>query len=311
MSESAAAPAASSAAPASTENVAQEASENQAESSEQGNISPAEIKAEKKVQDLKKKYNLKVDGREEEMELDLANDEEVKKYLQKAKGFDKRAKEHATLQSQVDQLIQQLKDAPESVLERLGLDVDDFAQKRLTKKIEQMAKSPEQIQREKDLAELDQLRKDKDQMMKDKESAEQETMLQKSISEIENGIISAMEDSKTLLPKRNKKVIGWIGQALKIAMEKGHSEVTVKDVIPVVERRYKQELQELFDVLPEDALEMMIGNNNLERLRKKRVAKVAPPTSRQVARDTGASSGKKDSNEAKAKPMSYTDFFKR
>jgi hypothetical protein len=269
----------------------------------------------KQANELKKKYQLKVDGKDEELELDLANEDEVKKHLQKSKSFDKRSKEFAGFKSQVEQFIQKLKSAPDSVLADMGIDVDDFAEKRIQRKIEEMSKSPEQLEREKMQAELEQLRREKEEAAKAREEAEQESMLQQSVAEIQNGIMAAMEETNTILPKRNTKVIGWIGQAMKMAMERGHNEVTVKDVIPIVEKRYKQELKELFDVLPEDAIEALVGNNNLDRLRKKRIAKAPPMTARNVTSDTGSSSrsqaASSQENTKDQKKMSYTDFFKR
>jgi hypothetical protein len=69
----------------------------------------------------------------------------------------------------------------------------------------------------------------------------------------------------------------------------------------------------LFDILPEEAIEMLVGNNNLDRLRKKRIAKAPPMTARQAAVDTGDSAmSKQRSDESKdSKKMSYSDFFKR
>lgn len=261
----------------------------------------------------KKKYQLKIDGKDEELELDFSNDDEVKKYLQKAKGFDKRSQEFAGYKTQVQQFLKKLQDDPSSLFSEIGMDPDEWAEKRLQQKLEQMAKSPEQLEREKMQQELEQLRREKEESAKAKEEAEQESILQKTASEIQNGIMKALDNTKSILPKDNPGVISEIAKAMKEAMKRGYNEVSVEDVIPLVEKRYKQQIQSLFNVLPEDSLEMMIGNQNLDRLRKRRVAKNMSnpaPTAKQVVKDTGASA--RPASEEKAEPkMSYSQFFKK
>lgn len=268
----------------------------------------------KQADSLKKKYNLKIDGKEEELELDLSNDDEVKKYLQKAKSFDKRSQEFAGFKTNVQKFIEKLKNDPDSGLAELGIDVDSFAEKRIQKRLEEMSKSPEELEKEKMRAELETLRREKEEAAKAKEEAEQMAILQKTALEIEQGIMKAMDNTKSILPKNNPMIIGEIAKAMKEAMRRGYNEVTVEDVVPLVEKRYKEQLKSLFDILPEDALEMMIGNNNLDRLRKRRVAKAAPQTARQAVQDTGKSSVRqKDSDESddKKNKIAYSDFFRR
>ena len=264
------------------------------------------------AKDMKKKLKLKVDGAEEDFEIDLANEDELKKHFQKSKSFDKRLKEFSGFKSNFEKFIEKLKTAPDSVLEELGIDVDKFSEERIQKKLEQMSKSPEQIEREKMQAELEQLRKEKEEAAKAKETAEQEALMNKSAMEIESSIIKAMDKASTILPKNNE-VIGQIAKAMKEAMARGYNEVTVDDVVPIVEKRYKEQLAKLFDALPEEAIELVVGKNNLDRLRKKRLAKMAPPTSKNVGRDTGASALEKsraaESKEDKPK-RTYKDFFK-
>lgn len=277
---------------------------------EDGIIDKQEAKA------LKRKFQLKIDGKDEDLELDLNNDDEVKKHLQKSKSFDKRSKEWAGFKTQVDQFISQLKSSPDSVLEQLGINVDDFAEKRIQRRLEEMSKSPEQLEREKMQQELESLRKEKEDNGKAREKAEQELLLKKTVSEIESGIMKALESTGSKLPKNNPEVLGEIAKAMKEAMKHGYNEVTVEDVIPMVEKRYMQRVKALFDILPEDMIESYMGQNNAERLRKKRLTKMVPPTARQAATDTGESSRASSMKEraeaaAKDKKMTFSEFFKK
>jgi hypothetical protein len=270
---------------------------------QKGQITKAEAK------ELKRVLKLKIDGQEEDFEMPQ-DDEELKKHFQKSKAFDKRLKEFSGYKSQVDQLIAQLQSDPESVLEKMGLNVDEFAEKRLAKAVENMKKSPEQLEREKMSKELEDLRKEKKQAEEEKQKAELERMKNQHAQEIETSISDALEGAKSILPKKNPQVYQRIAQTMLLAMKNGYPEVTAKDVIPVVEKQWKAELNDLFNVLPEETLETLVGKANLDRYRKKRVSaakpKVETKTATQIVKDTGA---KPVTSTPKAEPKKFSKVF--
>lgn len=274
---------------------------------ESGQISAAEAK------ELKKRLQLKIDGEVVEEELDFNDDEGLKRHLQKSKAFDKRVKEFTGFKSQVDQFFAQLQQDPEAVLEQLGFNVDDLATKRLQKKVEEMQKSPEQLEKEKMAKELEKLRKEKEELAKKQQEAEMESLRNKQAAEIENSISTALEKSKAKLPQKNPKVYAMIAQNMLMAIENGYDQVTVDDVIPVVERQWKEELRSYFDSSSEDIMEDIIGKQNLERLRKKRLARrpktqdQMAPISKQIV-DTGSS---KPKEEAPKQKVTMREFFKK
>lgn len=273
---------------------------------EAGDMTKAQAK------DMKKKLKLKIDGKEEDFEIDLGNEDELKKHFQKSKSFDKRLQEFSGLRSNVDKFMAQLRESPESVLEQLGIDVDGMSEKRIQKKIEELSKSPEQVEREKMQAELEGLRKEKEESAKARETSEQESIMNKTAMEIESSIIKAMDKTNSILPKNNPGIIGEIAMAMKEAMVRGYNDVTVEDVVPIVEKRFRQRLSAMFDVLPEESLEAVVGKNNLERLRKKRLAKIPPPTSKNSGKDTGSAILEKNRADEKATnpKKTYSNFFK-
>lgn len=261
------------------------------------------------AQQLKKKLLLKVDGQEFEEEIDFNDEESLKKHLQKSKAFDKRLKEFSGYKSQVDQLMEMLQNDPEALLEKMGYDVDGLAEKRLSRKIDEMKKSPEQVEREKMEKELQDLRKEKKKAEDERQKSDLERMKNEQAQAIENDITGALESSKSMLPKNNPLVMQRVAQTMLMAMRNGYPEVTAKDVIPLVEKQWKEELNEFFNVLPEDTLEMLVGKQNFDRLRKKRLAsrpKVEPQSAKKMVEDTGS---KKVSEEVKSKKK-FSDFFK-
>lgn len=261
----------------------------------------------KEAQELKKKLKLKVDGQEFEEELDFNDEDALVRHLQKSKAFDKRLKEFSGFKSQVDAAFELLQKDPEAFLEKIGMNVDEFAEKRLSKKIEEMKKSPEQIAKEKMEKELEELRSEKKRIEEERQRNEIENLRNQQAMEIENDITTALDDTKSLLPKKNPLVMQRIAQTMLLAMQNGYHSVTAKDVIPLVEKQWKQELNEFFSVIPEETMEMLIGKANLDKYRKKKVMNRPKPqtaTAKQIVTDGG------EKGEAKPKTkQSFRDFF--
>jgi hypothetical protein len=83
-------------------------------------------------------------------------------------------------------------------------------------------------------------------------------------------------------------------------------DISVEDVIPSVEKEIRDELQQFMKDLPEDVMEEYIGQQNLERLRKKRLsahktegAKDVKPTTKSVK------PAKKEDSKSRTKAKDY------
>lgn len=265
------------------------------EQSEAIDKAQAEGKITKKQADsMRKQLKIKVDGKEETVELDLGNDEELKRHLQKAKAFDKRAKEFSELKGSVENLMKRIMSGNDADAEQALMDLgmknpEEFAAKLLERKIKELEKSPEQIEREKMQKELEELRSEKKRIQEEKEKAEMEKMRDQHAAEIERDITKALEDSKSVLPKNNPRVMRRIAQTMLHAMEQGYSDVTVNDVVPIVEKEWREEIRSYFDSSAEELIEELVGKNNLEKLRMKRLSKrpQAPKATASSIKDTG------------------------
>lgn len=290
---------------AAEDEVAVEASPEQAidAAAQKGDITKAQAK------NLKKKLQLKVDGEEIEKEYDPNDEEAIKKEFQKALAFDKRTKEFSSYKSQVDQILQMLQNDPEALLEKMGYDVDGLAEKRLSRKVEELKKSPEQLEKDKMVKELEDLRKEKKAAEQAKEKAELEKMRDQQAQQIETDITDALNSVTSILPKGDPLVMNRIAQTMLFAMKNGFPEVTAKDVIPLVEKQWREELNAHFNRVPEDVLEQLVGKSNIDRYRKKKVAsrpKVQTATANQIAQDTG----KKAVDEKPSEKKRMKDFFR-
>lgn len=266
-----------------------------------------EAKIEEKKAALKKKYQLKLDGKEENLEVDLDDDESMKRYLQKAKMFDTRSEELSGLKKQVNAFVDALKGNTVQTLSQMGLNVDELMEAYINDKLSEAQKSPEQLAKEQMESELKQIKEEKEKLQKDKESAEMEQLKNHYAAEIEKDIDGALSSNKTILPKNNPLVIKRIAETMMLAIQNGYPDITAKDVIPMVEEQFKRDLKSMFDVFPEDVIENVVGKNNLDRYRKTKVkAKKAETSTPKQMPETEI---KQDINNKDKKKVSYKDFF--
>lgn len=277
--------------------------------------SAADIEAAQKAGDitkkeavaLKKKLKLKVDGLEQDFEVP-ESEEELKKYFQKALAFDKRTKEHSSYKSQVDQVLEMLQKDPEALLEKMGYNVDDMAEKRLSRKIDELQKSPEQIEADKMRRELDDYKKKEKELSERAEKAELEKMKNQQAASIENDISSALDTANSFLPKGDPEVYAMVANYMLLAIKKGYPQVTAKDVIPLVQKKYKENYAKLLRTAPDDLLEELVSKERLTAYRKTQVQSkknVAAPTKPQI-KDTGT---KKKVEEKPVERHSFKDVF--
>ena len=260
------------------------------------------------IQEYKKKLTLKVDGEEIEEELDFNDDERLKRALQKERAFDKRSQELSSLQKQVNQFVDQIKGDPFKMLEQMGIGVEDLVMDYAKKAVEKAEKSPEELRQEEMQQELENLRNEKDQLSKDKETAEMEKIKNQQAADMEKGIKSALSAKETFIPN-NSRGLRRIAEAMYFAATNGFPEVTAEDVIPLVEKRMMREYNEFFDESPEDTIERIVGKQNLDRVRKRRVKnrKTNTQTANQSIKNTN---NKIDSLEDSSKPKkTFKDLF--
>jgi hypothetical protein len=284
-------------------------------SAEEGTEESAEEAIEEEIKELKKKLKIKVDGQELEEELDWNNEDDLVAKVQKAKAFDKKAQEAAQYRKDMQNLLGALQENPAAVLQQLGLDVSDFAAKHLEAQIEELSKSPEQLAQEQMQKELEELRAEKERLSKERETAERQRLLNEEAAKIENEILDAFKDYDGLLSADDPTVLQDISRAMYLQMKKGNVNVSVKDVIPQVEKRYVERLQNRIGSLSKKDMalvEKLIGKDVFEEARKKRVSKkrkAKTETAKQIVKETGANSNNTNVEEPVEKG-SYKDFFK-
>ncbi|MEO0271685.1 MAG: hypothetical protein ABIM30_01175 [candidate division WOR-3 bacterium] len=294
-----------------------EATPKETASSEQEEAAALEAEMEKaglseaEKRSLRKKFQLKVNNKIKDIEVDLGNEEEVKKYLQKALAADEKFQESAQIRKAMENLILALKSDPLSVLTHpdLGINVKDLAEMVLAKEIEESQKSPEQ----KKIEELEKMLREKEEMAKrleeEKYAAELQKLEQQIYEDLNKQIIDALSNSN--LPK-SPRVIKRIGSVMRDAILQGYENVTVKDIIPYVEQQFYQEVMDVLESVGDDKLpsmlEKVVGKKNLDRYRKAIVGKIKA----KVPDKPNLVETKKDATESKSnvQPMTIRDLMK-
>jgi hypothetical protein len=271
-----------------------------------------EVKASAKEQKAaakaaKKKYTAKVNGRQQEVEIDLSNDEEVLRYIQKAMASDEKFQESAVLRKNVEMLVNELKTNPRGVLSHpeLGLDLKKFATDILNEEMEDMKKTPEQKELEKLKKELEVKTKKEQDAEERARQAEMQRLEEQAFKQFDDEITQALTSST--LPK-SPYVVKRIADTMIEAVNLGYTNVGVKDIMPIVESQIQKEIQSMFETMPEEVMEGLIGANNLSRLRKKRLAAMKKPVD--TANSVKATGQKSDGKNKEAdKPVKFKDIF--
>lgn len=272
-------------------------------------VKEAVVEAKKRIKQLKLKFN----GKESIEDLPFEIDDDPKaieymtKQLQMAKLGQSKAQEFSKLESDVSAFLKELKSNPRKALSNpaIGIDIKQFAAEILEEEIRQSQKSPAEIEREKLEEELKSLKEERENEKKSAQEKEYARLVEQEYERYDNQISSAL--SKSDLPK-SPYVINKITDYMIMALQKGQ-DVPVESVVELARNEILDDIKQMFDVMPAEMIEAILGKNNLTKVRKSKVAaaKVAPPQPiKSAVRDVASS--QKTNNEP-AQKQSFKDFF--
>ncbi len=254
------------------------------------------------------KFKLKIDG--EDVEL---TENEMKRYASMGKAAQKRMqeaaeirKQHESLQRDVETFIDILKKEPERVLKDLGIDPDVFAEQQINKKLEQAAKSPEQIEKERILKELEDAHKKLKEVEESKKKEEQQRYEAEYAKEIEKDLTSAFENSK--IPK-DPLFVRRVADLLFLGATQG-VELKASDVLPLAQKQAFSEFKGLVGVLSDEMLEEVLGNERISNLRKRYIKNIKPtPESLSSVKETATQA--LENTDKNVKKVKSSEFFKK
>jgi hypothetical protein len=264
--------------------------------------------SEKEVKSLIREYQLKVNGKMINKKIDLSDENSLKNELQLAAAARQSMQESANLKKLYESEVTRLRQDPFSVLAELGLDPDQLAEMRIQQRIEEMKKSPEQVEREKIQAELQAAREESRKLKEERDAEQFEKLKDQAAVQIETEIEQALDSHKTL-PK-SRHIVKRIADSMLWAINNGYDSVTAEDVMPLVEKEWRDEMSRLMDDSPEDVLEQLIGQRNIERLRAKRLNVLATSNAKTAnsVKPTAGSVQKQD--DKPREKIKQRDFFR-
>lgn len=264
--------------------------------------------SKQEVKNLIKEFQLKVNGKIVNKKIDLSDENALKNELQLSAAARQAMQEAANLKKLYESEVSRLKQDPFSVLAELGLDPDQLAEMRIQQRIEEMKKSPEQLERERIQAELQAAREEANKLKAEREAEQFEKLKDQAAAQIETEIEQALDSHKTL-PK-SRHIVKRIADSMLWAMNNGFEDVTAEDVMPLVEKEWRDEMSRLMDDSPEDILEQLIGQRNIERLRAKRLNAMSASGVKTATsvKPTAGSVQKKE--EAPKQKIKQRDFFR-
>lgn len=263
--------------------------------------------SEKEVKNLIKEFQLKVNGKLINKTIDLSDENAVRNELQLSAAARQAMQESASLKKMYESEVTRLKQDPFSVLAELGLDPDQLAEMRIQQRIEEMKKSPEQLEREKIQIELQAAREESRKLKEERETEQFEKLKEQAAVQIETEIEQALDAHKTL-PK-SRHIVKRIADSMLWAMNNGY-DVSAEDVMPMVEKEWRDEMSRLMDDSPEDVLEQLIGQRNIERLRAKRLNTMAAANAK-TANSVKATAGSVQRQDQTPKQkIKQRDFFR-
>lgn len=294
------------AADASIDTSAAESTETQEGSTTEGGEASAAVTT-KPTPSTKRTLKLKVDGEEFDEDFDPNDEESIVRNLQLAKVAQKRMQEYSSLQKEVVKFIEDLRKDPKTVLSdpRIGLDVKKIAAEIIEQEIENSKKSPEQLELEKTRAEIKALKEAQENEKAQALEREKARLTEEQFERYDIEVTAALSNSD--LPK-SPYVVKKIADYMLIGLE-ANKDISPADVMPLVREEIMSDLKAMFDVMPEDVVEKLIGKSKFDSIRKKNItaakAKAANLGSPKAA-DVGKKGSEKTSTEKK---QTFKQFF--
>jgi hypothetical protein len=271
---------------------------------------PAEAKKKAEAA-AKRAYKLKVGGKD--MEVDEA---ELLKRAQMGYSADQKWQEAAQLRKQVDSFIQAFQKDPWEAMRQMGMDPDAKAEERIRQRIEEMQKSPEQLEKEKMQRELEQMKADRERERMETQEREKQRIQEQYAIEIENDISAALDNNEFGFPK-TPYVVKRIADTMILALQQGIAtnndrlkNITAKDVLPIVRDEILAEQREMYSLSPDEIFEQLVGKDRLNKYRRNKIKKTAKPASVNDVKSTGTKELQQRQEEKPKEKIRSKDFFR-
>lgn len=261
-------------------------------------------------QELVKRLKLKVNGREIEEEIDFNDEDRLRELLQKGYAADEKFQKASGLEKRMQEFAQLIQKDPLKALEAAGHNMDELSEQYMQQRIADMQKTPEQKRLEELEKQIEAEKERNETLENERKQAEQARAEEEYSRQLDDEITVALQDST--LPK-SPYVVKRIAETLMIALNQADNddEVSVSDIMPLVERQIKGEIQDMFEAMPEELIEKVLGTNVSKKLRNRRInSQKKTVTKAADVKSTGKSESKRAAAEKEAAKVKASEFFK-
>jgi len=236
--------------------------------------------SEEEVQNMIRQYTLKVDGKEIIKEIDLNNEDELKRQFQLALKGQKSTQELAEIKKAYEKGLKNILSNPFEALKELDPDFDPL--KLSADYIESMYKAqqmtPEEKEEKERIDKYEKLKEEHERLLKENQEREEMAARQAVAEEIQSDIMSALDEDGELVADR--ETVSLVARELIWAAER-NIEVSAKDVLPTVKQLLKEQFNNHANRFKSsEILKKYMGESLTEKLREQRIkdAKVKVPS---------------------------------
>jgi hypothetical protein len=234
----------------------------------------------------KYKKKLTVNGEEKEVSF-----EEMTERLQKEWAAEQRfrqasdiEKNHNLLKSQVENLMQALKENPLAISEKIvGAEkVREMMEEKLYQALKEDQLSPEERENNQKIREYEQMKKQIEAMEQEKKQGEMTRLQQQYEQQLDQEISGALETAN--LP-RTPYTVQRLAALMYSANQKG-IDASASELAEILQEQYKSDIGSLLGGVGDDSLLNYLGEDIAGKIRKQDVARLKTPQVRQAAQAT-------------------------
>ena len=258
--------------------------------------------SEEEVKDMIRQFTLKVDGKEFVKEIDLGDEDEIRRQLQLAHKGQKSTQELQELKKMYSSELLRLQQDPFAVLKELDPNFDplDLSASYIDKLMKEQEMSPEEKAERQRQSEFEQIKAERDALKKEREDQVKEAEMSKLAAQIEDDIMDALDGDSELVADRD--TVALVAENLMWAAERGMEDITAKDVLPTVKAQLQENFQKSAARFKDPSiLKKYMGDDLLNKLREERIEQAKKVVKSASSINKGTTPPKKEEEEKRTK----------
>jgi hypothetical protein len=267
--------------------------------------------SEEQVKDMIRRFTLKVNGKELVKEIDLSDEEAIKKELQLAYAGRQSMQELAEIKKMYTNEIRRLMDSPFEVMQEIDPNFNpmDLVKNYVEEQYQESQLTPEQkAAREQEMAYKKAIEENQ-RLKAEFEAQRQEKELKELEAQIENDILEAINSDPEL--EVDPDTIALVAENLIWAEDNGFHDMTAKDVLPTVKDQLRDQFRRAGSKFKSTAaLKEYMGQDLLDKLREERIQQAKQIKSATSLKSTPSAKPVKDKEAKEEEKIKLSSLFR-